>query len=264
MPQNSWIFKANCNTNDLFEMLAEYAKKVNELADELAHIEYTKMIVSDEMANVAGQFGFNLTNPLKNYKRPDFSVASSAYYRIVDAEDKLKKNHSAALERYNFKTSVVFVSYGDGFIIKLESYHEEFAILLKSNGLIQSFEYEQEKAGHNVPEEILAHRKEVIDSIDFSDGYSRELYKGIQGLRPKHLLSLLNTQFSFPKRLRLCAEAMLIHELSQSPSFNQKSEVEIQAYMVTRDAEVRKQAYMAQVGPLLCEEFDSQYLLRKE
>lgn len=248
MEEINRYYHVNCEQDEFLDFVEEYQKRLNSLADELIHLQYATLIVEDEYATVAQRLGYDIASPIKNYKKSDLSLVSTVYYRLVDADDKIRKSKTTILEDFNYMAKLSFEKVGLSHYIKVSAVQPLYFELLESNPQVRRL---QEDAS-------------ILSRINFDYSFTRELYTNIRGIRPRALLEALNERYTYLKRIRTLSERILELELSQTTSYIQKSETERKAFLVSPDCRVRLQAIATSVEPFIQGTYTPEYLLQKK
>ena len=262
-------FRVTCSFEDVHALFTEYGELVNELAFEDAHEKYAQLIVEDEIAIACTNMGTFVPSPLKNFKKDGLSVISAAYYRLSDAEDKIKKNPDV-LPEYNYSCKVTFIPDEDGFLIAVDTKHKPYLDLLYSNENIERYEYWMDRPRPaSVTEEEWTERGErwskLFASADTeTGGYTRQLYAGLANIKPKKLLDLLNTKYTRERRLELLSRNFIFAELKREEEHKDKdADTLYKEMMASKDQVARMQGVRMLGDAFLYDSYTPEYLLRK-
>lgn len=261
-------FRVRCDFNDLHSLLTEYGELINAIAQDIIHDRYAQLIVEDELSIACKEMGYDISSPLKNYKKPTLSVVSSAFFRLTDAEQKIRKNFDL-LPDYNFFCKVTFVPYEDGFLLAFDTKQTQYLDLLYGNTEIENFEYWMDRPMPlHLTEEMWQKRGEIWSNAfgtaeAETNGYTRQLYRGLQNIQSNVLLDKLNTKYPLEKRLDMIARNIMYSNIMQEDANKEKlfEEVQHMIELPSNQAELQELRFMSQ--PFLVESYTPSVLLRK-
>lgn len=258
-------FRINCSIQELHDLLSEFQELVNEAAVEIAHERYSDLLASHEYSSIANQLGIEQQSPLKNFMKDGFSLLSGLYFKVWDAEQKIKKT-GMSMPQFDFSCEVVVYPYQNQFLLKFFSSQKRYLDILRTNSKFREYEYwnNTDKPLH-VSQEEWDQRAAVWDEVTqdmtyAQSGYTRQIYTGLQPLMPNKLIEIANKRYSKSQRLHMFAKNILEYRLSEDPNWKNSKPHEIIQYVNSQEAEVVLIQIESEIKDCILEEYTAEML----
>lgn len=250
---------------ELHDLLSEYQEYVNEAAVELTHECYTNLLAVHECNIIKEKIGMEFASPLKNYQIGNFSILSALYYKVMDAEEKIKKSNQS-MPQFDFGCEVVIYPYQGQFLLKFFTSRKEYLDILKTNSRFREYDYWDNTDKPNYVSEMeWAQRAEVWDEViqDMTwaqSGYTRQIYTGLKPILPGKLIELMNKRYPKEKRLDIFAKTILEDRLAADPEWQDKNTHEILDFSSSFEAQPMINEIKGQINEFLVEEYTAEML----
>lgn len=264
-------FRIVCSPEELHDLLSEYQEFVNEAAVELTHECYTNLLAVHECNMVKEKIGMNSSSPLKNYQKKDFSLLTALYYKVMDAEEKIKKT-GLNMPQFDFGCEVVVYPFQGQFLLKFFTSQKAYLDILKTNSRFREYEYWNNTDKPNyVSEAEWLQRSEVWDEVTkdmtwAQSGYTRQIYTGLKPLMPNKLIELMNKRYPKEKRLEIFAQTILEERLVEDPDWKNKKMYEVIHFGKPEEAKPILELIKQEIEEFLVEEYTAEMLsqIKKE
>ncbi|MGG2085374.1 hypothetical protein [Lysinibacillus pakistanensis] len=258
-------FKITASMEELHELLSEFQELINDAAVEITHERYSDLLAAHEYSTIARYFSIEQSSPLQNYIKDGFSLLTSLYYKILDAEQKNKKK-SLSLPQFDFTCNVVIYPYKNQFLLKFLSSQRRYLDILRTNSRFQEYDYwnETNKPLH-ISQEEWDHRSlvwnEVTQNITWAQsGYIRELYTGLKPLMPNKLKEIVNQRYSVNQRVEMFSKNILEHRISKDSNWQDKKPFELFQYIKSPDARTKLEQIKLEIKKYLVEKYTIEML----
>lgn len=258
-------FRIVCSMEELHGLLSEYQEYVNEAAVELTHECYTNLLAVHECNLIKQKIGMEYSSPLKNYLKDSFSLLTALYYKVMDAEEKIKKSNQS-IPQFDFTCEVVIYPFQGQFLLKFFTSQKAYLDILKTNSRFREYDYWDNSDKPNYVSEMeWLQRAEVWNEVTqdmtwAQSGYTRQLYTGLKPLMPNKLIELMNKRYPKQKRLEIFAKTIFEERLAADPKWQDKKPYEILNFSASQEAQPLIEEVKAQIAELLVEEYTADML----
>lgn len=208
---DAYIIEAS--PDDLHELLNEFQVAVNEAALENMHQTASSLIAGHELSIVSKAIDIPIDSPLKNFIRDGLSLITGVYYKMSDAENKIRLTQQRN-PAFDFSCEVVIYPYGKEFLLKFFTEKKEYLRLLETNNKFRKFDYwDNTDKPDDVPVANWNLRRALWNQFSENGtwaqtGYTRQLYKGLEKLKPQYLTELINERYTFEHRLKMYVDTL--------------------------------------------------------